>query len=160
MLKRNFWNKSDFDLKMANFGPLLVWFLVEIWSDKSLILTFLGLIFCLAALLMTVWTDRTLQQFVSAICVLSISRTSRLGFNSTNVCPAKDKYWPWYFLGRPLAERNPSLLVQDAKKMTLYGKALEVPLWMECLRRSCCQKPLGPASTVVLRPSRANFWIF
>ena len=45
-----FGNKSDFDLKIASFGPLLVRFLVEIWSDKSLILRFLGLIFCLAAL--------------------------------------------------------------------------------------------------------------
>ena len=46
-----FWNKSDFELKIASLGPLLVWLLVEIWSDKSQILKFLGLIFCLAALL-------------------------------------------------------------------------------------------------------------
>ena len=45
-----FGNKSDFDLKIGSFGPLLVCFSVEIWSDKSLILRFLGLIFCLAAL--------------------------------------------------------------------------------------------------------------
>ena len=51
MSKISFWNKSDFDLKMASSGPLLVQFLVEIWSDKSLILRLLGLIFYLAALL-------------------------------------------------------------------------------------------------------------
>ena len=51
MLELGFGNQSDFDLKIASLGPLLVWFLVEIWSDKSLILRFLGLIFCLAALL-------------------------------------------------------------------------------------------------------------
>ena len=45
-----FGNKSDFHLKIASLGPLLVCFLVEIWSDKSLILRFFGLIFCLAAL--------------------------------------------------------------------------------------------------------------
>ena len=45
-----FGNKSDFELKIASLGPLLVWLLVEIWSDKRLILRFLGLIFCLAAL--------------------------------------------------------------------------------------------------------------
>ena len=50
MSELSFWNKSDFDLKIACLGPLLVWFLVEIWSDKGLILRFLGLIFCLAAL--------------------------------------------------------------------------------------------------------------
>ena len=49
MLGLGFGNKSDFDLK-SSFGPLLVWFSVEIWSDESLILRFLGLIFCLAAL--------------------------------------------------------------------------------------------------------------
>ena len=43
-------NLSDFDLKIASLGPLLVRFLVEIWSDISQILRFLGLIFCLAAL--------------------------------------------------------------------------------------------------------------
>ena len=50
MLELGFGKKSDFYLKIASLGPLLVWFLVEIWSDKSLILRFLGLIFCLAAL--------------------------------------------------------------------------------------------------------------
>ena len=48
-----FGNKSDFDLKIVSSGLLLVGFLVEIWSDKSLILRFLGPIFCLAALLKT-----------------------------------------------------------------------------------------------------------
>ena len=50
MPELGFGKKSDFDLKTASLGPLLVQFLVEIWSDKSLILTFLGLIFCLTAL--------------------------------------------------------------------------------------------------------------
>ena len=50
MSELGFRNKSDFDLKIASLGPLLVWFLVEMWSDKSLILRYLGLIFCLAAL--------------------------------------------------------------------------------------------------------------
>ena len=45
-----FGKKSDFDIKIASLGLPLVPFLVEIWSDKSLILKFLGLIFCLAAL--------------------------------------------------------------------------------------------------------------
>ena len=45
-----FGKKSDFYIKIASLGPLLVRFLVEIWSDKSLILRFLGLIFCLVAL--------------------------------------------------------------------------------------------------------------
>ena len=51
MSELGFGNQSDFDLKIASLGPLLVWFLVEIWSDKSLILRLLGLIFYLAALL-------------------------------------------------------------------------------------------------------------
>ena len=51
MSELGFGNKSDFDLKIASLGLLLVWFLVEIWSDKSLILRLLGLIFFLAALL-------------------------------------------------------------------------------------------------------------
>ena len=46
MLALNFQNKSDFDLKIACLGPLLV----EIWSDLGLILRFLGLIFFLATL--------------------------------------------------------------------------------------------------------------
>ena len=50
MFEIDFVNKSDFNLKIASSGPLLVWFLVEIWSDESLILRFLGLTFCLAAL--------------------------------------------------------------------------------------------------------------
>ena len=50
MAELSFYNKSDFDLKIACLGPLLVCFLEEIWSDKSLILRCLGLIFCLAAL--------------------------------------------------------------------------------------------------------------
>jgi hypothetical protein len=50
MLELTFLNKSDFDLKIASLGSLLVRFLVEIWSDKSLILRFQGLIFCLVAL--------------------------------------------------------------------------------------------------------------
>ena len=50
MSELGFGNQSDFDLKIASSGPLLVLFLVEIWSDKSLILKFIGLIFCLAAL--------------------------------------------------------------------------------------------------------------
>ena len=36
MLELSFYNKSDFDLKIACLGLLLVSFLVEIWSDKSL----------------------------------------------------------------------------------------------------------------------------
>ena len=51
MSESGFWNKSDYDLKIASLGPLLVWFLVEVWSDKCLIWRFLGLIFCLAALI-------------------------------------------------------------------------------------------------------------
>ena len=50
MPELGFGKKSDFDLKIASLGPPLVRFLVEIWSDKSLILKFLSLIFCLAAL--------------------------------------------------------------------------------------------------------------
>ena len=50
MSESGFGNKSDFYLKIASLGLLLVRFLVEIWSDKILILKFLGLIFCLAAL--------------------------------------------------------------------------------------------------------------
>ena len=50
MLELGFGNKSDFYLKKASLGLLLVCFLVEIWSDESLILRFLGLIFCWAAL--------------------------------------------------------------------------------------------------------------
>ena len=50
MSELGFRNKSDFDLKIASLGPLLVWFLVEIWSDKSLIFRFIGPSFCLAAL--------------------------------------------------------------------------------------------------------------
>ena len=34
MSELGFGNQSDFDLKIASSGPLLVWFLVEIWSDK------------------------------------------------------------------------------------------------------------------------------
>ena len=52
MSELGFRNQSDFDLKIASLGPLLVWFLVKIWSDKNLILRFLGLIVCLAALSM------------------------------------------------------------------------------------------------------------
>ena len=63
--------------------------------------------------------------------ILSTSRTCILGFNSTNVCPTKDKFWPWYSLGSPLAERNPSLLVREAKRIKLNGKALGVSWWME-----------------------------
>jgi hypothetical protein len=51
MLELGFGNKSDFDFKIASLGPLLVRFFVEIWSDKSPIFGFLGLIFCLAALI-------------------------------------------------------------------------------------------------------------
>ena len=50
MSELGFGNQSDFDLKIVSLGLLLVLFLVEIWSDKSLIFRFLGLIFCLAAL--------------------------------------------------------------------------------------------------------------
>ena len=50
MSELGFGNKSDFDVKIASLGPLLVCFLVEIWSDKSLIWGFLNPIFCLAAL--------------------------------------------------------------------------------------------------------------
>ena len=50
MSELGFGNQSDFDLKIVSLGLLLVLFLVEIWSDKSLILRFLGLIFCLAVL--------------------------------------------------------------------------------------------------------------
>ena len=48
MLELGFWKKSDFDLKIASLGPLLIGFLVKIGSDKSLILRFIGPIFCLA----------------------------------------------------------------------------------------------------------------
>ena len=48
-------HKSDFDLKIGSLGPTLVWVLVEIWCDESLILRFLGLIFCLAALIRQRW---------------------------------------------------------------------------------------------------------
>ena len=46
---------SDLELKIARLGLLLV----EKWSDKSLILRFLGLIFCLATLLFqfTIWSS-------------------------------------------------------------------------------------------------------
>ena len=37
MSEIGFGNKSDFELKIASLGPLLVCFLVEILSDKSLI---------------------------------------------------------------------------------------------------------------------------
>ena len=50
MSELGFGNMSDFELKIVSLGPLLVWFLVEIWSHKSLILRFPGLIFSLAAL--------------------------------------------------------------------------------------------------------------
>ena len=50
MSELGFGNNSDFYLKIESLGPLLVRFLIEIWSDKSLILRFIGLIFCLAAL--------------------------------------------------------------------------------------------------------------
>ena len=56
--------------------------------------------------------------------ILSTSRTSRLGFNSTNVCTFSYKHWPWYSLGSPLVERNPSLLVRDEERMKMCGKAL------------------------------------
>ena len=56
-----------------------------------------------------------LMSYTSATIIVSTSRTSILGFYSTNVCPAKDKHWPWYSLGSPLAERIPFLLVQNAK---------------------------------------------
>ena len=42
-------------------------------------------------------------------------------------------------------ERNPSLLVRDDQRMTLYGKALGVGWWMESLGEVPRLKPLGPA---------------
>ena len=50
MSELGFGNQSDFELKVGSLGPLLVGFLLEIWSDKSLILKFLGLNVYLAAL--------------------------------------------------------------------------------------------------------------
>ena len=43
-------SELSFDLKIASLGLLLVSFLVEIWSGKSLIWIFLGPTFFLAAL--------------------------------------------------------------------------------------------------------------
>ena len=54
-----FWEQVWFDLKIASLGLLLVWFLVEIWSYKSLILRFLCLTFCLAALLYILYIHST-----------------------------------------------------------------------------------------------------
>ena len=50
MLELSFGTSLTLTLKIMSFYQLLVSFLVEIWSDKSLILRFIGLIFCLAAL--------------------------------------------------------------------------------------------------------------
>ena len=71
--------------------------------------------------------------------------TSILGFYSTNICTFSYKHWPWYSLGSPSAERNPSLLVREEKIMILCGKAWGVTWWMESLGKSLDQKPLGPA---------------
>ena len=49
-VRLGFGNKSDFDLKNSEVGFAFGLILVKIWSDKSLILRFLALIFCLAAL--------------------------------------------------------------------------------------------------------------
>jgi hypothetical protein len=62
MPELGFGKKSDFDLKIASLGPLLVRFLVEIWSDHSQILKFLGLIFCLAALLCSASSTPKLEE--------------------------------------------------------------------------------------------------
>ena len=80
--------------------------------------------------------------------ILSTSRTSILGLNSTNCCTFSYKHWPWYSLGSPLAERNPSLLVQEDKKMKLCGKALSVSWWIESLGKSQRHKPCtcGPSA--------------
>ena len=80
--------------------------------------------------------------------ILSTSQTSILGFKSTNVYTSCYKHWPWYSLGSPSAERNTSLLVWDAERMTLYLKASGVSWWMECLQRSRGKKTL----------SRFTFW--
>ena len=73
MLELSFYNKSDFDLKIASSGPLLVWFLVEMWSDKSLILRFLGLIFCLAALCSALFTASSCVLLTAYCAVLHCS---------------------------------------------------------------------------------------
>ena len=46
-------------------------------------------------------------------------------------------------IGQTQPERNPSLLVQDAMRMTFYEKTFEVSWWMLCLGRSRGQTPWG-----------------
>ena len=61
--------------------------------------------------------------------ILIASRTSILGFNSTNIrCPSPvlSNGLPRESIGQTQPERNPSLLVHDAIRMTFYEKALEV----------------------------------
>ena len=53
-------------------------------------------------------------------------------------------------IGQTQPERNPSLLVRDAIRMTFHEKTLEVSWWMLCLKRSRGQNPRG------LRP--LGFW--
>ena len=49
-------------------------------------------------------------------------------------------------VGFPGNERNPSLLVWDDQRMTLYGKALGVGWWMESLGKVLQPKASGPAA--------------
>ena len=58
-------------------------------------------------------------------------------------CPL---HFPMVSLGTPLAERNPSLLVRDDKRMKMCGKTLGASWWMESLG----QEPLGPTAPRVL----------
>ena len=55
--------------------------------------------------------------------ILSTSRTRILGFNSTNVCPAKDKHWPWYSLEHcsyvwAVSRLKPTFLCKDQSELT------------------------------------------
>ena len=56
--------------------------------------------------------------------ILSIFRTCILGLNSYDVCPAKDKHWPWYSLSRPLSDWNPLFTSPGCNMNDIIWKSL------------------------------------
>ena len=68
-------------------------------------------------------------------------------------------------IGQTKPERNPSLLVRDAIRLTFYEKTLEVSWWMLCLRRSCgqnpwCLQPLGTSRGTTITISSKSFKLY
>ena len=75
--------------------------------------------------------------------ILSTSRTSILGFNSTNGGGFMPSPFSTGFPRGTIEKRNPSLLVRDDKRMKMCGKALGVSWWMQSLGKSRGRNPLG-----------------